>query len=72
MRRGSACTRSSGRTTKRLSKITSEPPLRIARISKILKPACASSRIDTAMAENESRVPTIQRTTRGILLLATG
>ena len=50
--------------------MTSEPPLRIARISKILKPPRDSSRIDTAMTENDSSVPTIQRTTRGMLLLA--
>jgi hypothetical protein len=43
----------------------------MASISKMLKPARDNSRMDTAMAEKESRVPTIHRTTRGILLLAT-
>ena len=33
--------------------------------------ALASSRIDTAMTENDSNVPTIQRTTRASLLMAT-
>ena len=37
----------------------------------MLKPALASSRIDTAMTENESNVPTIQRTTRASLLAIT-
>ena len=37
----------------------------------MLKPPLASSRIDTAMTENESNVPTIQRTTRASLLMAT-
>jgi hypothetical protein len=31
----------------------------------------ASSRIDTAMTEKESNAPTIQRTTRASLLIAT-
>ena len=38
----------------------------------MLKPALASSRIDTAMTENESNAPTIQRTTRASLLVITG
>jgi hypothetical protein len=38
----------------------------------MLKPALANARIDTAMTENESNAPTIQRTTRAILLEITG
>src|SRR5665811_2241892 len=38
----------------------------------MLKPPLASSRTDTAMTENESNAPTIQRTTRASLLDATG
>jgi len=71
MRRGSACTRKSGRTASKTSSTSRATPLRMARISKMLKPAVASSRIDTAMTENESNVPTIQRTTRASLLMAT-
>jgi hypothetical protein len=43
----------------------------MARISKMLNPARDNSRIDTAMTENESNAPTIQRTTRAILLSVT-
>lgn len=38
----------------------------------MLKPPRASSRIDTAMTENESKAPTIQKTTRESLLEGTG
>ena len=38
------------------------------KISKMLKPPRDSSRIDTAMTENESNAPIIHRTTRTILL----
>jgi hypothetical protein len=37
----------------------------------MLNPARDSWRIDTAMTENESNAPTIQRTTREILLSIT-
>ena len=37
----------------------------------MLKFAAANSRIDTAMTENESNAPTIQRTTRASLLVVT-
>ncbi len=37
----------------------------------MLKFALANSRIDTAMTENESNVPIIQRTTRASLLVIT-
>jgi hypothetical protein len=39
----------------------------MARISKMLKPARDNSRMDTAMIENESNAPIIQRTTRASL-----
>ncbi len=51
--------------------MTSASTLRIARISKMLSPCVANPRIDTAMTENESRAPTIQRTTRASLFLST-
>ena len=38
----------------------------------MLRFARDNSRIDTAMTENESKAPTIQRTTRAILLVITG
>ena len=37
----------------------------------MLKPPRDSSRIETAITENESNAPTIQRTTRAILLSIT-
>ena len=37
----------------------------------MVSPPRDNSRIDTAMAENDSRAPTIQRTTRASLLVAT-
>ena len=72
MRRGLAWMRKSGRTARRVSSTTSATPLRIARISKMLSPPRDSWRIETAMTENESNAPTIQRTTRASLLLITG
>ncbi len=38
----------------------------------MLKPPLANARIDTAMTENESNAPTIQKTTRTSLLDDTG
>ena len=38
----------------------------------MVKSARDNSRIDTAMTENESSAPTIQRTTRASLLVITG
>jgi hypothetical protein len=38
----------------------------------MLSPPRDSWRIETAMSENESNAPTIQRTTRASLLLITG
>ena len=72
MRRGSACTRKFGRTVSRTASTSKATPLRMARISKMLKPPRANSRIDTAMTENDSNAPTIQRTTRASLELVTG
>jgi hypothetical protein len=42
-------------------------PLRMARISKMLRPPRDSSRIYTAMIEKDSNAPNIQRTTRASL-----
>jgi len=72
MRRGSACTRKFERTISRTASTSKATPLRMARISKMLKAALASSRIDTAMTENDSHAPTIQRTTRASLELVAG
>ena len=67
MRRGSTCTRKSARTTSRTNSTSSATRLRMARISKTLNPTLAKPRIDTAMTENESNAPTIQKTTRASL-----
>ena len=72
MRRGSACTRKFGRTISRTAGTSKATPLRMARISKMLKPPRANSRIAAAMTENDSNAPTIQRTTRASLELVTG
>ncbi len=72
MRRGRAWMRKSGRSASRMNSTTMATALRMARISKMLRPPRDNSRIDTAMAENDSKAPTIQNTTRASLLLGTG
>src|SRR5580765_4137771 len=71
MRRGIACTRRSLCTASSTNSTTSATPLRIARISKMLKPPLNNSRMDTAITENDSNAPIIQRTTRTSLLVVT-
>src|SRR3979411_1419930 len=61
-RRGDSARISAGFRAPSTSRITSPQPLRIARIS-MMRSVGDSARIDTAMAENDSRPPTIHRTT---------
>ena len=71
IRRGIAYARNSDLIVNKTNRKRSATPLRIARISKMLNPPRANSRIDTAITEKESNAPTIQRTTCAILLLCT-
>ena len=70
IRLGRTSGRRSARAVKSVSTINRPVPLRILRISKMFSLA-ASIRMDTAIAENESSVPVIQKTTRVRLVICT-
>ena len=71
MRRSRICTRKSVRTNSKTSTTTRATPLRMAKISNIVRPPRDNSRIDTAMTETDSSAPTIQRMTRTRFGIAT-